>query len=484
MVYQSQSLPLSPPDRLPLIRGALLAGVLAIAGVGGGVAPPDLLLSQEQRTAYQQLMANSSQQPPGMAPLIAHVQAMGSLIAFFRFAASSGAVWLAYRLLVRSARLEEEEEEYQQQRALLSQANAQQLAASKQQELLLMQGELAGKAQFVEEVLAPDAAQRQARAYYAAQHGLSIEEYEAILAEEQANQEALEVEAHRVAVALEKQQAQAHQAQPVSVETPVLEAAVANSSPVDSHKADKPALPTNAGELMNRLASECPELLKLIRRPPIRLVGKQRTGKTTLAKIIVMLRVICDGHKLAWATPHREADNPIPAQFNPIGTTEDGGKNFPQIESLWKTIQVEIDRGKQLDLSVVWDEFGSYNFTDEQLLGKSLRSMLREASKHRYFPILIAHGDQASFYPGVTGILGTLKDSTIKVETIGEVANAFGEMKPTGAAVVTDLDGSETRFTIPKWLTEKYLTTLFPVDTRPSLLDNLGLNSLPMPTDV
>lgn len=271
MVYQSQSssqsLPLSPPDRLPLIRGALLAGVLAIAGVGGGVAPPDLLLSQEQRTAYHQLMANSSQQPPGMAPLIAHVQAMSSLIAFFRFTASGGAVWLAYRLLVRSVQLEEEEEEYQQQRTLLSQANAQQLTAAKQQELLLMQGELAGNAQFVQEVLAPATAEQRARAYYAAQHGLSIEEYEAILAEEQASQEALEVEAHRVAMALEKQQAQAQQPQPVPTDTPVIEASVASPSP------SQPEGFFDWNELKNA-----------DQHPVLGVVGPMGSGKTRVAK--------------------------------------------------------------------------------------------------------------------------------------------------------------------------------------------------------
>lgn len=274
MVYQNTkpiqsqppSLPLSPPDRLPLIRGALLAGVLAIAGVGGGVAPPDLLLSQEQRTAYQQLMAEPSQQPPGMAPLIAHVQAMGSLIALFRFTASGGAVWLAYRLLVRSVQLEEEEEEYQQQRALLSQANAQQLAASKQQELLLMQGELAGNAQFVEEVLAPATAEQRARAYYAAQHGLSVEEYEAILAEEQANQEALEVEAQRVAVALERQ-AQAQQSQSTPTEAPVIEATVASPSP------SQPEGFFDWNELKNA-----------DQHPVLGVVGPMGSGKTRVAK--------------------------------------------------------------------------------------------------------------------------------------------------------------------------------------------------------
>ena len=236
--------------------------------------------------------------------------------------------------------------------------------------------------------------------------------------------------------------------------------------------------------LQKRLASECPDLLLLIKAPPIRLVGLQRTGKSTFARKLALLRaILLPGHCVAWSTPHREADNLVPEALHPFGTTADGAKDFRAIEAVWLATQAAIDKGQQLNTTVVWDEFGSYDaFRNPEALGVSLRLQLREATKHGYFPILVAHGDQAHFYPGVTGILGTLRDSTIKVETLGQQVDAYGTMAPTGKVMVTWLDGRMTEIQTPSWLTVELLLTLQPKQTRPALMDAIASHALPMPT--
>jgi hypothetical protein len=215
-------------------------------------------------------------------------------------------------------------------------------------------------------------------------------------------------------------------------------------------------------ELIARLKQEAPELLRLVKAPPIRLVGLQRTGKSTFAQRLALLRmVLLPGHTTAWATPHREADNPVPPLLNPVGYTAGGAKDYPAIEALWVNTQGRIDQGEQVNLTAVWDEFGGYDaFENGELLKGSLRSLLREATKHSYHPILIAHGDQASFYPGVANILTTVRNSTVKVETIGEAVDVFGTMAPTGKAVITWLDGSTSDVTWPAWLTQDYLLAI------------------------
>lgn len=212
-------------------------------------------------------------------------------------------------------------------------------------------------------------------------------------------------------------------------------------------------------ELIARLKAETPQLLRLVKAPPIRLVGLQRTGKSTFAQRLALLRmVLLPGHTATWATPHREADNPVPPLLTPLGYTATGSKDYPAIEQLWAATQERIDQGQILNQTVVWDEFGGYDqFQNPDLLRLNLRSMLREATKHQYYPILIAHGDQAAFYPGVANILTTVRNSTIKVETVGEVADDFGTMRPTGKAVITWLDGSTSELTLPAWLTTDYL---------------------------
>jgi hypothetical protein len=212
-------------------------------------------------------------------------------------------------------------------------------------------------------------------------------------------------------------------------------------------------------ELIARLKAECPELLRLVKAPPIRLVGLQRTGKSTFAQRLTLLRMtLLPGHSAAWATPHREQDNPVPAILNPVGYTSTGAKDYPSIEALWVNTQERIDQGEQVNMTVVWDEFGGYDqFQDVELLKGSLRSLLREASKHQYYPILIAHGDQSAFYPGVANILTTVRNSTVKVETIGEAVDVFGTMAPTGKVTITWLDGSTSDVTWPAWLTQDCL---------------------------
>ncbi len=225
-------------------------------------------------------------------------------------------------------------------------------------------------------------------------------------------------------------------------------------------------------ELIARLKAEAPELLRLVKAPPIRLVGLQRTGKSTFAQRLTLLRmVLLPGHSAAWATPHKEADNPVPSILNPVGYSSTGAKDYPAIESLWVNTQARIDQGEQVNQTVVWDEFGGYDaFADQELLKGSLRSLLREATKHAYFPILIAHGDQSAFYPGVANILTTVRNSTVKVETIGEAVDVFGTMAPTGKATITWLDGSISEVVWPNWLTADYLLAILQAPPAPSAM--------------
>lgn len=233
--------------------------------------------------------------------------------------------------------------------------------------------------------------------------------------------------------------------------------------------------PQTVEELLQRLKAECPAFLKLVKAPPIRLVGAQRTGKSSFGRKLALLRAaLLPGHTVAWATPHREQDNPVPPALHPFGVGADQGKDMRAIEAGWGLAQAAIDRGNQLNATIGWDEFGSYDeFQSKEVLGGNLKALLRDSTKHEYYPILVVHGDQASFYPGVKGIFTTVQQSTVKVETIGEQADDFGNMKPTGEVEITWLDGSQVRFKLPEWLTVDLLLKLQPENTKPAFLDQL-----------
>jgi hypothetical protein len=227
----------------------------------------------------------------------------------------------------------------------------------------------------------------------------------------------------------------------------------------------KPGL--SRDEIISRLSAEAPALLRLVKAPPIRLVGHQRTGKSTFARNLILLRMVSfPGHKATWATPNREEDNPVPALFNPVGTTQSGAKDYAGIQALWEFVQGQINQGQSIDSSVVWDEFGGYDqFPNPDLLASSLRSQLREATKHNYYPVLIAHGDQAAFYPGIKGLFLTLRESTVKVETLGREVDDFGTMAPTGRVRITWLDGAVDEVQWPEWLTTETLLAALPEGT-------------------
>jgi len=212
--------------------------------------------------------------------------------------------------------------------------------------------------------------------------------------------------------------------------------------------------------LKDRLFRDCPELLKLVMGKPIRVSAEQRTGKSSFVRKLVLIRqLLIPGHKVTWCTPHLEKDDRLPIELNPIGYTASGGKDMAAIEACWIATQKDINAGKQLNQTVVWDEFGDYaEFEKPEVLAQSLLSLLRESKKKEYYPILITHGDQAAFYPGVKNILTTLKQGTVRVETIGEVVDVFGNIRPTGKFRVYEQDSENFKESqLPEWLTEEYL---------------------------
>jgi hypothetical protein len=78
--------------------------------------------------------------------------------------------------------------------------------------------------------------------------------------------------------------------------------------------------PSDRAALIARLKEDCPLMLKLVKSHPIRAVGAQRTGKTTLDKKLCLLRMLLlSGHGVVAATPHYEPKTPIQRFFVSLG---------------------------------------------------------------------------------------------------------------------------------------------------------------------
>jgi hypothetical protein len=241
------------------------------------------------------------------------------------------------------------------------------------------------------------------------------------------------------------------------------------SRPPDSVATSPPLLPAvtdrSKKEVIRRLKEECPGLLKLVKSHPVRAVGKQRTGKSTLVKKLGLLRMILlKDHQVIASTPHYEPANPYPAVFKTVGITADNKRDYPSIRKEWAAMAQRVHEMQISSITTVWDEFGLLNkVMDEEDIKSVLTSTLRETMKFGEYPIFIVHGETAAFLPGSKGLVTPFLEGTVRVETIGELVedeDGLETVRPTGKFNITWLDGSKESGQIPDWLTESYLLNL------------------------
>ncbi len=223
--------------------------------------------------------------------------------------------------------------------------------------------------------------------------------------------------------------------------------------------------PDDRRALIARLREECPALLKLVKSHPIRAVGVQRSGKTTLVKRLALLRMILmPGHRVVACTPHYKPNEGYPKVFKIAGITPDRKRDYPAIAREWQSMADGVESCQEQNKTYVFDEFGIFDkVVDEDTIKSTLTSALRETMKFGIYPVFILHGETAAFMPGSKGLVTVILNSTVKVETIGEpVPDEIGleSIKPTGRFAVTWLDGSKDEGTIPSWLTDEYLLGL------------------------
>jgi len=253
--------------------------------------------------------------------------------------------------------------------------------------------------------------------------------------------------------------------------------AIAQDETVDKPIAAAPSFtspnltpPQTRSELIARLKQDCPLLLKLVKSHPIRAVGVQRSGKTTLVKRLALLRmVLLEGHSVTASTPHYEEINQYPDQFT-IAGIRNGQRDYPAIERAWSKMASDVESCQMGNITYVWDEFGLIDkaipITPESDPIKTvLTSCLRETMKFQIYPIFILHGETAAFLPGSKGLVTVIMASTVRVETIGEPVegeDGLEMIRPTGRFNVTWLDGSKGEGVLPAWLSEDFLIGMIP----------------------
>ncbi|NEP56799.1 MAG: hypothetical protein F6K31_07205 [Symploca sp. SIO2G7] len=222
--------------------------------------------------------------------------------------------------------------------------------------------------------------------------------------------------------------------------------------------------PSTKEELLKALRQECPALLGLVKSHPIRCVGVQRSGKTTMAKKLALLRmVLLPDHQVIASTPHYEPTNAYPDVFQIVGI-KNGKRDYPAIRTQWYGLAERVKDGTVSSITTIWDEFGLMDqVVEPEDLTKVLTSTLRETMKFGEYPVFIVHGETQAFLPGSKGLVKVFLSGTVRVETIGEKVideDGLETIKGTGKFKVKELDGSRAEGKIPEWMTEEFLLNL------------------------
>ncbi|MBD1942513.1 hypothetical protein H6F50_09115 [Coleofasciculus sp. FACHB-712] len=237
-----------------------------------------------------------------------------------------------------------------------------------------------------------------------------------------------------------------------------------NAQPIQPVPAIRP--PQTKEELLKALRQQCPAFLSLVKSHPIRCVGVQRSGKTTLVKKLALLRlVLLPNHWAIASTPHHEPTNSYPAAFQIVGISN-GKRDYPAIRKEWAGLAQRVEAGDVNSITTIWDEFGLMDrVVEEEVLTAVLTSCLRETMKFGEYPVFIVHGETQAFLPGSKGLVTVFLEGTVRVEAVGEKtigADGLETIQPTGKFRIQWLDGTREEGKIPDWLTEELLMGMLP----------------------
>jgi len=205
-------------------------------------------------------------------------------------------------------------------------------------------------------------------------------------------------------------------------------------------------------------------LLKLVGTTPLRIIGQQRSGKSTFVKALAHLRTLfLDSKTEVWSPDDesQESSGQWPKAFEVYGLTN-GKVDYRAIESRMQIMLTRIEKGnRDRKRTIIMDEFGSYGINDipHALLKNLVQISMMRGAKMGELVILVLHGHTAEFLGGVKG-MQTMLDQYTTV-WLDREEDELGNAKPGRTFRITGIDGEQT-IRRPQWLTAQYLEELFP----------------------
>ena len=193
-------------------------------------------------------------------------------------------------------------------------------------------------------------------------------------------------------------------------------------------------------------------LLSLIKATPLRVVGPQRSGKTTFVKALALLRQLyIPSHSVeAWSPDAEE----WPESFKLHST-------YSEMAHRMRHFCRRVDEGRKANQTTIMDEFGSYapNGIPADLMLEAVQLSTMRAEKNGELVVFILHGATAQYLGDVKGLQTTLQ--TYKTIWLDRSEDKLGGGSPGKSFRITSGEQSQT-IPRPAWFHPDFLLKAFP----------------------
>lgn len=202
-------------------------------------------------------------------------------------------------------------------------------------------------------------------------------------------------------------------------------------------------------------------LWELRNATPIRFTGWQRSGKSTKAQTLALLRQIDDrSHPVTVCSPHRVT--PGDKAWSSSFTTTGAGNQWEEIKAVIDQLVTRLGKGDTTPTTTILDEFSGYagKVGTDGYIQELMLSAVREMSKHNELLILIAHGDTMAMNGNIKGLSAALWGNFV---TVG-CNRILIDGKPYPSPKVTIAGGGFPEYSLswPEWFTPEWLLENFP----------------------
>jgi len=242
------------------------------------------------------------------------------------------------------------------------------------------------------------------------------------------------------------------------------------SPPLDAEAATvttpEPPKPKTFDERKTRLIEVLGEhglipIWELRNATPIRFTGWQRSGKSTKAQVLALLRQIDDlDHPVTVCTPHHRT--PGDRAWSTSFTTTGEGNRWEEIKSTIDRLMVRLGEGNTTPYTTILDEFSGYagKVGDDRYIQELMMSAVREMAKHNEMLILIAHGDTMAMNGNIKGLSQAMWGNFVTVQC----HRVLRDGKPSPSPRVQISGGGFPGVTLnwPDWFDPEWLLDNFP----------------------